>query len=66
VSTLQWGAAERLLLSAEQARELRQVLHDLLRGHVRKEVKSYRFLSEQLKVDHALRGSQHSSVEEEL
>jgi DNA repair protein RecO (recombination protein O) len=66
VSTLQWGAAERLLLSGEQARELRQVLHDLLRGHVRKEVKSYRFLSEQLKVDHALRGSQLSSVEEDL
>ena len=43
-STLQWGAAERLFLSDEQQRELRQVLHDLLRGHVRKEVKSYRFL----------------------
>jgi DNA repair protein RecO (recombination protein O) len=42
--TLQWGAAERLYLSAEQQQELRQVLHELLRGHVRKEVKSYRFL----------------------
>jgi hypothetical protein len=31
-------------LSGEQQQELRQVLHELLRGHVRKEVKSYRFL----------------------
>jgi DNA repair protein RecO (recombination protein O) len=43
-ATLQWGAAERLYLSGEQQQELRQVLHDLLRGHMRKEVKSYRFL----------------------
>jgi DNA repair protein RecO (recombination protein O) len=43
-ATLQWGAAERLYLSGEQHQELRQVLHDLLQGHVRKEVKSYRFL----------------------
>jgi DNA repair protein RecO (recombination protein O) len=43
-ASLQWGAAERLYLSGEQQQELRQVLHDLLRGHVRKEVKSYRFL----------------------
>jgi DNA repair protein RecO (recombination protein O) len=43
-ATLQWGAAERVYLSGEQQQELRQVLHDLLRGHVRKEVKSYRFL----------------------
>ena len=43
-ATLQWGAAERVSLSGEQQQELRQVLHELLRGHVRKEVKSYRFL----------------------
>jgi hypothetical protein len=43
-STLQWEAAERVYLSGEQQQELRQVLHELLRGHVRKEVKSYRFL----------------------
>jgi DNA repair protein RecO (recombination protein O) len=43
-ATVQWGAAERLYLSGEQQQELRQVLHDFLRGHVRKEVKSYRFL----------------------
>jgi DNA repair protein RecO (recombination protein O) len=43
-ATLQWGAAERLCLSGVQQQELRQVLHELLRGHVRKEVKSYRFL----------------------
>jgi DNA repair protein RecO (recombination protein O) len=43
-TTLQWGTAERVYLSGEQQQELRQVLHDLLRGHVRKEVKSYRFL----------------------
>jgi DNA repair protein RecO (recombination protein O) len=42
--TLQWGAVERVHLSGEQEQELRQVLHELLRGHVRKEVKSYRFL----------------------
>jgi DNA repair protein RecO (recombination protein O) len=42
--TLQWGAAERVSLSGEQQQELRQVLHELLRGHARKEVKSYRFL----------------------
>jgi DNA repair protein RecO (recombination protein O) len=43
-ATLQWGAAERVYLSSEQQQELRQVLHEMLRGHVRKEVKSYRFL----------------------
>jgi DNA repair protein RecO (recombination protein O) len=43
-TTLQWGTAERVYLSGEQQQELRQVLHDFLRGHVRKEVKSYRFL----------------------
>jgi DNA repair protein RecO (recombination protein O) len=43
-ATLQWEAAERVSLSGEQQQELRQVLHELLRGHVRKEVKSYRFL----------------------
>jgi DNA repair protein RecO (recombination protein O) len=43
-ATLQWGAAERVALSGPQQQELRQVLHELLRGHVRKEVKSYRFL----------------------
>jgi DNA repair protein RecO (recombination protein O) len=43
-ATLQWEAAERVYLSGEQQQELRQVLHDLLRGHVRREVKSYRFL----------------------
>ncbi|HSF31266.1 MAG TPA: DNA repair protein RecO [Candidatus Tectomicrobia bacterium] len=43
-ATLPWGAAERVFLSGEQQQELRQVLHELLRGHVRKEVKSYRFL----------------------
>jgi DNA repair protein RecO (recombination protein O) len=43
-ATLPWGAAERVYLSGEQQQELRQVLHELLRGHVRKEVKSYRFL----------------------
>jgi DNA repair protein RecO (recombination protein O) len=43
-ATLQWGSAERVLLSGEQQQELRQVLHELLCGHVRKEVKSYRFL----------------------
>jgi DNA repair protein RecO (recombination protein O) len=65
-STLQWGAAERLFLSGEQQQELRQVLHDLLRGHVRKEVKSYRFLSEQFKVESTLNGSQRSHVREGL
>jgi recombinational DNA repair protein (RecF pathway) len=49
-TTWQWGAAERLQLSAEQQLELRQVLHDLLQGHVRKEVKSYRFLSDAFNV----------------
>ena len=43
-ATLQWGAAERVHLSGEQEQELQHVLHDLLRGHARKEVKSYRFL----------------------
>ncbi|HEX2278431.1 MAG TPA: DNA repair protein RecO C-terminal domain-containing protein, partial [Candidatus Tectomicrobia bacterium] len=43
-ATMQWETAERLSLSGEQQQELRQVLHELLRGHVRKEVKSYRFL----------------------
>jgi DNA repair protein RecO (recombination protein O) len=43
-AAMPWGAAERLYLSGEQQQELRQALHDLLRGHVRKEVKSYRFL----------------------
>ena len=42
--TLPWTAAARLHLSFEQRQELKQVLHDLLNGHVRKEVKSYRFL----------------------
>ncbi len=57
-ATLQWEAAERLFLSGEQRQELRQVLHDLLRGHMRKEVKSYRFLSEQFKGQIALNRSQ--------
>jgi DNA repair protein RecO (recombination protein O) len=57
-ATLQWEAAERLFLSGEQQQELRQVLHDLLRGHMRKEVKSYRFLSEQFKGQIALNRSQ--------
>ena len=57
-ATLQWEAAERLCLSGEQQQELRQVLHDLLRGHMRKEVKSYRFLSEQFKVASTLDRSQ--------
>jgi DNA repair protein RecO (recombination protein O) len=56
-ATLQWGAAERLQLSDQQQQELRQVLHDLLRGHVRKEVKSYRFLSEQFTVASTVDGS---------
>ena len=43
-ATLEWGTAERLSLSGEQQQELQQVLHELIRGHVRKEVKSYRFL----------------------
>jgi DNA repair protein RecO (recombination protein O) len=43
-ASLQWGAAERVYLSGEQQQELRQVLHELLRGHTRREVKSYRFL----------------------
>ena len=38
------GRRSVVLLSGEQQQELRQVLHELLRGHVRKEVKSYRFL----------------------
>jgi DNA repair protein RecO (recombination protein O) len=42
--TLPWAAVERWQLSFEQQQELRQVLHELLSGHVRKEVKSYRFL----------------------
>jgi DNA repair protein RecO (recombination protein O) len=42
--TVPWEVVERLQLSMEQRQELRQVLHDLLNGHVRKEVKSYRFL----------------------
>jgi DNA repair protein RecO (recombination protein O) len=65
-STLQWEAAERLYLSGEQQQELRQVLHEFLRGHVRKEVKSYRFLSEQFKVERTLNGSQRSHVREDL
>lgn len=44
VSTLRLAAAERLHLSPDQRTELKQVLHDMLNGHVRKEVKSYRFL----------------------
>jgi DNA repair protein RecO (recombination protein O) len=44
VTTLPWEAVERLHLSMPQRQELRQVLHELLNGHVRKEVKSYRFL----------------------
>jgi DNA repair protein RecO (recombination protein O) len=43
-TTLPWDAVPRLHLSPEQRQELRQVLHELLNGHVRKEVKSYRFL----------------------
>lgn len=43
-STLRLAAADRLHLSPEQQSELKQVLHDMLNGHVRKEVKSYRFL----------------------
>jgi DNA repair protein RecO (recombination protein O) len=65
-ATLPWGAAERLCLSAAQQQELRQVLHDLLREHVRKEVKSYRFLSEQFTVEKALAGSHRSHVREGL
>ncbi len=42
--TLQWTTAARLHLSSAQHQELKQVLHDMLNGHVRKEVKSYRFL----------------------
>jgi DNA repair protein RecO (recombination protein O) len=42
--TLPWEAVARLHLSPEQRQELRHVLHELLNGHVRKEVKSYRFL----------------------
>jgi DNA repair protein RecO (recombination protein O) len=42
--TLPWEAVDRLHLSIEQQRELKEVLHDLLNTHVRKEVKSYRFL----------------------
>ena len=45
VTTLPWEAAPRLSLSAEQRQELQHVLHALLNEHVRKEVKSYRFLS---------------------
>jgi len=44
LSTLRLAAAERLHLSPAQQSELKHVLHDLLNGHVRKEVKSYRFL----------------------
>ena len=43
-TTLPWAAASRLHLSTEQQRELKEVLHELLNSHVRKEVKSYRFL----------------------
>jgi DNA repair protein RecO (recombination protein O) len=43
-ATMPWGAAARLYVSGEQQQELRQVLHELIRGHIRKEVKSYRFL----------------------
>jgi len=43
-ATLQWAAAARWHLSPEQRHELKRVLHDMLNGHVRKEVKSYRFL----------------------
>jgi DNA repair protein RecO (recombination protein O) len=44
VATLPWEAVERLHLSMQQRQELRQVLHELLNGHARREVKSYRFL----------------------
>jgi DNA repair protein RecO (recombination protein O) len=64
--TLQWGVAERLVLSGEQRQELRQVLHEILRGHVRKEVKSYRFLMEQFTVDSTESWSQPSHVMEGL
>ena len=43
-ATLPWEAVDRLHLSIAQQRELKEVLHDLLNSHVRKEVKSYRFL----------------------
>jgi DNA repair protein RecO (recombination protein O) len=43
-TTVPWEVVERWHLSMEQRQELRQVLHELLNGHVRKEVKSYRFL----------------------
>src|SRR5690606_21563313 len=45
LTTLPWEAANRLSLSAEQRQDLQRVLHALLNEHVRKEVKSYRFLS---------------------
>jgi DNA repair protein RecO (recombination protein O) len=45
VTTLPWEAASRLSLSAEQRQELQRVLHALLNEHVRKEVRSYRFLN---------------------
>jgi DNA repair protein RecO (recombination protein O) len=45
VTTLPWEAAARLSLSAPQRQELQRVLHALLNEHVRKEVKSYRFLN---------------------
>jgi DNA repair protein RecO (recombination protein O) len=45
VASLPWEAVPRLSLSAEQRQELQRVLHALLNEHVRKEVKSYRFLN---------------------
>jgi len=46
LTTLPWEAAARLSLSTEQRQDLQRMLHALLNEHVRKEVKSYRFLSE--------------------
>jgi DNA repair protein RecO (recombination protein O) len=45
VTNLPWEAAARLSLSVAQRQELQRVLHALLNEHVRKEVKSYRFLN---------------------
>jgi DNA repair protein RecO (recombination protein O) len=44
ITVLPWEAVSRLSLSVEQRQELQRVLHALLNEHVRKEVKSYRFL----------------------
>jgi DNA repair protein RecO (recombination protein O) len=53
-TTLPWEAATRLSLTAAQRQEWQQVLHELLQAHVRKEVKSYRFLSEPTQVREGL------------